>query len=151
MSTTANDAPRAGAPWHFWLVAVVAVLWNSFGAYDYTMSQLKGDAYYHQMKMTDAQIAYMHAYPAWMVAVWAIGVWGAALGSVLLIVRSRYATPVFTASLAGFVVSLVYTHLLSDGAKTMGQTGAIMELVILVGCLFFVWYSRLMAKRGVLR
>ena len=148
MSTTA-DAPRA--PWRSWLVTVVAVLWNSFGAYDYTMSQLKGDAYYHQMKMTDAQIAYMHGYPPWMVAVWAIGVWGAALGSLLLIVRSRHAVPVFVASLAGFLVSLVYGYFLSDGAKIMGQQGAIMETVILAGCLFFVWYSRLMAKRGVLR
>ena len=150
MSTTA-DAPRAGAPWHYWLVAVGAVLWNSFGAYDYTMSQLKGDAYYHQMGATDAQIAFMHGYPAWMVAVWAIGVWGAALGSLLLLVRSRHAVPAFGASLAAFLVSLVYTYALSDGGKIMGQKGTIMEAMILVGCLFFVWYARLMAKRGVLR
>ena len=149
--TTATDTPRAGAPWHFWVIAIVSLLWNSFGAYDYAMSHLKGDAYYRQMHMTDAQIAYMHSYPAWMTAVWAIGVWGALLGSVLLIARSRYALPVFVASLAGFLMSLVYSYLLSDGAKTMGQGGTIMELVILVGCLFFVWYARLMAKRGVLR
>jgi hypothetical protein len=27
----------------------------------------------------------------------------------------------------------------------------IMQAVILVGCLFFVWYSRMMAQRGLLR
>ena len=151
MSTATADAPRSGAPWHLWLVGVVAVLWNSFGAYDYTMSKLKGDAYYHQAGMTEAQITYMHAYPIWMTAVWAIGVWGAALGSVLLLVRSRYALPVFVASLAGFLVSLAYAYGLSDGAKVTGQSGMIMNLVILAGCLFFVWYARLMAKRGVLR
>ena len=150
MSTT-TDTPRAGAPWHFWLIAVIAVLWNGYGAYDYTMSQLHGDAYYHQMHMTEAQIAYMHAYPAWMVAVWAIGVWGAVLGSVLLLLRSRYAVWAFWASLAGFLTSLVYTYALSDGGKTMGQSGTIMQLVVLAGCLFFLRYAGLMAKRGVLR
>jgi ribose/xylose/arabinose/galactoside ABC-type transport system permease subunit len=149
--TTATDTPRTGAPWHFWLVAVISVLWNSYGGYDYAMSQLKGDAYYQQMHMTEAQIAYMHAYPVWMVAVWAIGVWGAVLGSLLLLLRSRYAVPAFVASLAGFLVSLVYTYLLSDGSKVMGQSGMIMQLVILAGCLFFLWYAQLMAKRGVLR
>ncbi len=149
--STPTDTPRAGAPWHFWLIAVASLLWNSYGAYDYTMSQFHGDAYYHQIHMTEAQIAHMHGYPAWMVAVWAIGVWGAVLGSVLLLARSRYAVWAFWASLAGFLMSLVYTYALSGGGKTMGQSGTVMELVILAGCLFFLWYARRMAMRGVLR
>lgn len=149
--TATQDAPLARTPWHFWVVSVVAVLWNSFGGYDYAMSQFQGDAYYHQMHMTEAQIAYMHTFPVWMIAVWATGVWGAVLGSVLLIARSKFAVPVFVVSLAGFLISLIYAYLLSDGAMVMGQSGKIMNLVILAGCLFFVWYARLMAKRGVLR
>ena len=149
--TTATDTPRGATPWHFWVIAVISVLWNSYGGYDYAMSQLKGDAYYQQMHMTEAQIAYVHSYPVWMVAVWAIGVWGAVLGSLLLLVRSRHAVAAFVASLAGFLMSLVYAYLLSDGSKTLGQQGMIMQLVILAGCLFFLWYARQMANKGVLR
>jgi hypothetical protein len=39
--------------------------------------------------------------PAWMTGVWAIGVWGALAGSVLLLLRSKWAVHVFAASLAG--------------------------------------------------
>ena len=72
--TATTDAPRSGAPWHFWVVGVAGLLWNSIGAYDYTMSHLQGDAYYRQAHMSGAQIAFMNAYPTWMHAVWAIGV-----------------------------------------------------------------------------
>ena len=64
-------------PIWFWIVAVVALLWNAFGGYDYTMSHLQGEAYYRQVGMTEAQIAYMAAYPTWMHGAWALGVWGA--------------------------------------------------------------------------
>jgi hypothetical protein len=132
-------------------VTVVAIVWNAFGAYDYFMSKTGGDAYMKKAGMSDAQIAHMHAFPIWMTADWAIGVWGGLLGALLLLARTRYAFQVFVASLAAFVVMLVYTYGLTDGAKVMGQQGMIFNLVILAGCLFFVWYSRLMTKRGVLR
>ncbi|MDB5474892.1 MAG: hypothetical protein JWP49_403 [Phenylobacterium sp.] len=149
--TATADTPRAGAPWHYWVVTVVALFWNAFGAYDYFMSKTQGDAYLRKAGMTDVQIAHMHAYPAWMTADWAVGVWGAFLGALLLLARTRYAVHVFVVSLAAFVVMLAYTYLLSDGAKAMGQQGMIFNLVILAGCIFFAWYSWTMAKRGVLR
>jgi hypothetical protein len=85
-----------------------------------------------------------------MMIVWPIGVWGAVLGTLLLLKRSRTAAPVFLLSLAAFLVSLVYTYALSDGAAVMGEM-AYMQLVVLAGCLFFAWYSRAMARKGVLK
>lgn len=35
-------ARRVATPWHLWVVGVVAVLWNAFGCWDYTMTHLKG-------------------------------------------------------------------------------------------------------------
>ena len=48
-TTTEAEAPRS-TPWHFWVVAVVSLLWNGFGACDYTMAHLQPDTY-----MTEAQ------------------------------------------------------------------------------------------------
>ena len=148
---TDNTAGAGKVPWSFWLVAIIAVLWNGFGGYDYYMSHTAGDAYFQGMGMTEAQIAYMHAFPAWMTAVWAIGVWGAVLGSILLLLRRRWAFHAFAISLAAIVVSLIYTYLLSNGGEVMGQNGLIMQLVVLAGGAFFAWYSRRMAARGLLR
>ncbi len=147
-----NITASAGrVPLHFWIVAIIAVLWNGFGGYDYYMSHTAGDAYFQAMGMTEAQIAYMHTYPAWMTAVWAVGVWGSVLGSILLLLRKRWASEAFAVSLAAIIVSIVYTYLLSNGAEVMGQSGMIMQGVITVGCAFFAWYSRRMAAQGVLR
>jgi hypothetical protein len=149
--TATADAPRVGAPWWHWVVSVVAVLWNGFGAYDYFMSKTQGDAYLRQSGMNAAQIAHMHAYPVWMTADWAIGVWGGLLGALLLLARMRYAFQVFAVSLAAFLVMLAYTYLLSDGVAVMGQQGMIFNLVILALCVVFTWYAWTMTKRGVLR
>src|SRR5262249_40843777 len=88
MTTTAEET-RAGAPWHYWLVTIVAIVWNGFAAYDYFMTKTGGDAYMKQTGMSDAMIAHMHAYPVWMNADWAIGVWGGLLGGLLLAARTR--------------------------------------------------------------
>ena len=149
--TATAEAPRAAAPWHYWVVTVVAICWNGFAAYDYFMSKTQGDAYLRKSGMTDAQISHMNAYPTWMTADWAIGVWIGLAGGLLLIARTRYAFHAFAVSLAAFLVMLVYTYLFSDGGKVMGQQGMIFNLVILASCLFFTWYSRLMTARGVLR
>ncbi|HEX5263925.1 MAG TPA: hypothetical protein VFW13_10390 [Phenylobacterium sp.] len=145
--TATTDTSRS-TPWHFWVVVVIAVLWNGFGGYDYTMSHLQGETYYRLMHMTDAQIAYMATYPVWMHAVWAIGVWGSVAGSILLLLRSRWAFHAFVLSLLGAIGSVLYT------AVSLGAPGGMalaMPLVIVAACLFFAWYAWLMTKRGVLR
>lgn len=148
--TATTDAPaaRMGAPIHFWVVAVVSLLWNGFGAFDYTMSHLQGEAYYRAAGMTEAQIAYMATYPSWMHAVWAVGVWGSVAGAVLLLLRSRWAVHAFAVSLLGAIGNLAYTALTADAGETMGLA---MPLVIIAACAFFIWYAGTMAKRGVLR
>ena len=36
-------------PAHLWVVGVLALLWNLFGAYDYVMSRLRDAAYVRKM------------------------------------------------------------------------------------------------------
>lgn len=139
------------APWHLWVVGVIALLFNAIGAFDYVMSMTQGARYMASAGMTPAQIAHYEAMPVWMTAVWAIGVWGAMLGSVLILLRNKLAFPVFAVSLAAFLVSLLYTYVLTNGGEVMGTQMAIASAVITALLVFFIWYSRAMTKRGVLR
>ena len=138
-------------PWHVWLVGVIAVLFNGIGVFDYVMSMTQGAAYMAKAGMTPAQIAHYQAMPSWMIAVWAIGVWGAMLGSLLILLRNKLAFPVFAVSLAAFLVSLVYTYVLTNGGEAMGGQMVIASVTITALLLFFIYYARLMTKRGVLR
>jgi hypothetical protein len=145
---TADSGPAARPGLVFWIVAGVAMLWNAFGGYDYTMSHLQGEPYYRQMGMTDEMIAYMGTYPSWMHAIWAIGVWGSVAGSVLLLLRSRWATHAFGVSILGAIGSLGYTFASPDGVRLFGL---MMPGIIIAICAGLIWYSQRMAKAGVLR
>jgi hypothetical protein len=150
MVTTTIGASRRFTPWHLWVVGAVAVLWNGFGGYDFVMSHLGGgEAYLRSMKMTDAQIDALHAMPAWMTVDWAVGVWGSVLGSILLLLRSRWAVHAFAASLAGLLISIAYYHLTANGELI--ATPVPISALLVAACLFFLWYAWTMAKRGVLR
>ncbi len=145
-----SDTRSAKTPWHLWVVGVVSLLWNGFGAYDFVMSTTQGDAYFRASGMSEAMIAYFHAMPGWMMVPWVMGVWGAVIGSVLLLLRMKLATPVFAVSLVGAVVSMIYQYALSNGIEVAGGM-AVMPAIIAAIAAFLVWYAWAMAKRGVLR
>ncbi len=137
-------------PWHLWAVGVVTLLWNGFGCFDYFMTQTRKDEWFAQMGMTAAQTEYFNAMPAWTHAAWAIGVWGGALGAILLLLRRKWALPVFVASFLGWLGGAVYAFALSDGMQAMGSMWP-MQIVIGGACVFFIWYAWMMGRKGVLR
>ena len=143
-------AGRARPSKLFWVIGVVALLWNSFGCLDYTMTQTRNAAYLKMM--TPQQMAYIESFPAWAVAAWAVGVWGGAVGSLLLLLRKRAAAPVYLASLLGAVVSQFYTFFLSNGLEVMGggAGAAILPIVIVLVAIGLWLYARKMAEKGVL-
>jgi hypothetical protein len=145
-----TDAPMK-TPWHLWLIGVIAVLFNAIGVFDFVMNLWQGPAYLASAGMTPEQIAHYRAMPAWMMVVWAVGVFGAFGASVLLLLRRKLAMPVFVVSLVAFLISLLYTYVLTNGGAVMGRQMAITSAVIAVLLVLFAWYARSMAARGVLR
>lgn len=65
--------------------------------------------------------------------------------------RRRPAVPVFIASLAAFLLSILYHYVLTDGGTLMGRQMVITDIVIATLLVGFIWYSARMAARGVLR
>lgn len=146
-------AETGRAPWHLWVVGVGSLLWNCIGALDFTMSQLRNEAYLgsvsHGMGVTAAEmIAFIDSFPAWMHAFWALGVWGALAGSVLLLMRSRYAVWAFTGSLLGLGVTQLYQALTPQPAWMETATGTTIFIwAIAIGLLIYAVSVR---KKGVL-
>lgn len=147
-----SDAASTGAvrtPWHVWVVGVLTLLWNGVGALDYVMTQTRNQAYLKEF--TPEQLDYFFGFPAWVVACWALGVWGGVLGSLLLLLRKRLAVPVFVVSFVAMVCTTIYNFVLSNGMEMMGGPGAlILSAVIFVIALALVFYSRAMRAKGVL-
>ena len=139
------------APIHLWIVGILSLLWNAGGAYDYLMTQL-GNAEYLAM-LTEPQRALMDGRPMWFDAAWAFGVWGSIAGSLLLLLRSRFAVTAFGVSILGLAASSVWSFGIAEPSslEVMGSFAAIFSLAIVVILLALFVYARRMQARGILR
>ncbi len=146
--TEANAGETRRTPVHLWIVGVLSLLWNLMGAFSYVASQFKLEFYMSQM--TDEQLAHFNAYPSWMVAAWAFGVWGAFVGSIGLLLRRKWSVWAFAVSLAGLFVGTIYNFVLTNGAEIMGAGNVAFTVVIWVVAIFLLVYAWSQAKRGVL-
>lgn len=136
-------------PRHLWLVGIIALLWNAMGVFDYLMTETKNESY--MSKFTPEQLEYFYGYPAWVVAGWAIAVWGGLLGTILLLLRKRSATQVFLVSLVAMIVITIQNYVFSDGYKVMGSAGPVIFTgVIFVVSMFLFLYARAMGQRRIL-
>ena len=142
-----NPAKR---PLHLWIVGLLSTVWNGFGAFDYLMTQTDNEAYLAQF--TDPQRIYFQSFPLWMEAAWALGVWGALAGSLLLLLRSRHAMLAFGISLVGLLVSTIYQYGLASPPADMMTGGMIaMNIAIWVIAIALLLYARQMRAKGSLR
>lgn len=150
--TDDNEAAivRPKTPIWFWIVAVVALIWNGFGAMDYTLTQMGNEAYLSAF--TEEQLAFYLGFPLWYEAVWAIAVWSAVAASIALLIRSRLAAPIFVVSLAFFIISAAYLFGFTAAYDLMGGIGGVIfSLVIFASLVAFWWVANWGVKAGVLR
>lgn len=141
------ENPRR-TPWHLWVVGILGLLWNAVGAFDYLMTQTENEAY--MGRFTPEQLEYFYGLPAWVVAFWALAVWGGVLGALLLLWRKRLAVSVLLVSFGSMVVTSIHNFLLSEGLEVMGTTGVVFSAVIFVFALGLWLYARSMARKEVL-
>jgi hypothetical protein len=140
----------ARAPWHFWAVAVILVLWNGVAAYDYILSAVQGDAYYESSGMTAAQKAYFSTLPLWVTVAWTVSVWSGAAGGLAYLLRLRLAAVLLTVSVAGTLAYIAHTYFLSDGRAAMGALWP-MPVVVAVVMTGLVAYIGVLGRSGVVR
>ncbi len=133
--------------WHLWLIGALGVLWNGFGCFDFTMTATRNAAYLepYPKEMLD----YWFAMPWWMWGIWAIGVFGGLLGSILLLMRRTFAVQLLAASFLAALVSMVIGMTAADAPKVEGSevfTTAILGIAL--GLLAYAFWQH---RRGVLR
>lgn len=138
-------------PWHLWVVGIVSLLWNAFGAFDYLMTKLRDPGY--MAAFTPEQQQYFYSFPLWANVGWALGVWASVLGSILLLMRSRHAVTAFLLSLAGLALSILYQFGMHYGdlQRMFGMFPMVFTAVIVVIVVALYLYARRQVASGVLR
>lgn len=139
-------ASSASRPMWFWIVSILALLWNLMGVAAFVM----------QMNMSPEALAALPAdqqalytlMPGWVTMAYAVAVFGGALGCLMLVLKKKLAVPLLVLSLLGVLAQMAYMFLLSDTFLVMGQAAMAMPIVIIVIAVFLVWFARLSVRRG---
>jgi hypothetical protein len=126
-----EEVREAPVPAWFWAVAVLALLWEAMGCYQYLM----------QVRAPGETL------PVWVVAAFAVAVWVGLLGAILLLMRRDWARMAFIVSLLAVLVQ--FGGLYMGGRMHPADAG--MPALIVAVAVVLVWFAHYSAKRGWLR
>jgi hypothetical protein len=141
-----SEESSGGVPKSFYWIAGAALVWDLVGVGAYvsqvTMSPDALNA------MPDAERMLYENVPAWATGAFAIAVNGGALGSLLLLLRKAFATPVFVISFVGVIVQLYHSFFIANSMEVYGPGGLIMPVMVVAIAGFLIWYSIDAKKKG---
>jgi hypothetical protein len=131
----------------FWVIGIVALLWNILGAGAYL-----GQAYMTEEALailTQGEQDFYNNYPSWATASFAIGVFAGLAGCIALLIRKKIAIMLFTLSLLGVLGQQLYNFFLQDnialsGANTIGP------IAIIIVAFFLMWYAKAQKANNII-
>ncbi|WP_074406287.1 MULTISPECIES: hypothetical protein [Aquimarina] len=138
---------KTKTPVWFWIISVLALLWNIMGVM----------AYIGQAFMTDEVLAtlpegeqnFYNNTPAWVTAAFAIAVFAGTLGCLALLLRKKWASPLLLLSLIAVIAQATYNFFLQDYVALSGNR-VIMPIIVIVVAIFLVWFSRNSIAKGLI-
>jgi len=137
-------------PLWFWIVSVVALIWNIMGVMAYLGSAFMTDEV--KAEMPPEQLALMENTPAWVTAAFAIAVWAGLLGCIALLLRKKWARPILLLSLIGIIAQMFYSFFMSNASEVYGQVqGVIMPILVIAIGVALVLLARKAINKGWLR
>ncbi|MDY0779534.1 hypothetical protein [Tenacibaculum sp. IB213877] len=131
----------------YWIISIVALIWNATGVNMYLQQAYKTDSF-KAMYNDEKALELINNTPTWAMGAFALAVFGGLLGSVLLLLRRKFAKPVFMISLLGIIVQLIYNLFISKAMEVYGPGAAIMPIMVLIIGIFLVWYSQKAEAKG---
>jgi len=146
----ATESSQKGSPpvW-FWVISIVALLW-------YLMDT---SAFFMRVSMTEEAIESMpenqqplyRDMPLWVNIVFACEVFGGTLGCISLLLRKKWALPLFAISLLGVLAQTSNIWFLTDAISAMGAPAVVMPLVAIIIGTALIFLAKTAISKGWLR
>ena len=133
-------------PVWFWIVAVLALLWNLLGLLAFGGTMMILNSAEVMSALPPEQQAIYADYPGWALAAFAVAVFGGFIGSILLLMKGGLARFLFILSLLALFVSNYYTFAVANMQEVSGSGAFIMPALVIVITLFLIWLSGKAAK-----
>ena len=131
-----NESTTNKPPVWFWIVSVLALLWNGAGVYQYLQQAYQTESF--KTMNTPEQLEVFTNLPTWYTAAFAIAVFTGALGCLFLLLRKKLAYTLFLISLIAVIIQMGYLTISLKMAN-------IMTAMIVVAAILLLWF----AKKGI--
>jgi len=142
MSDLLDDGPATS----FWIIGAAALIWNLIGlVFYYSFVTMTPEAL---AGFTEEQQEFLNTTPMWATSAYAIAVNAGVLGSIFLLLRKAWATPMFMLSLAGVIAQDINSFVLNNGLEVWGTDGLILPALVIVIAAALVLYSRAAKMKG---
>lgn len=142
MATISTTKP----PVWFWIITVVALIWNAMGIMQYLGQAYSTESFRSQY--TSEQLEIISNTPSWAIAAFAIAVFAGFLGSVFLLLKKKFAYTLFLFSLLGIIVQLYHNLVVVNTVDIYGPAAAVMAVMILVFGILLLLFSKFAIKKG---
>lgn len=143
-----TDVRDSRPPAWFRIVALLGLLWEIFGVAMYLMhvGVLPSSG-----EMSEAERSLMESSPMWVTGLFAVGVFGGALGTLGLLLGKRWARPLLILSLIAVILQFGGWLLATDAIALIGPSVFVMPAIIVVVAIFLAWLASMGVRRGWLR
>ncbi|MCP4300385.1 MAG: hypothetical protein GY783_07360 [Gammaproteobacteria bacterium] len=143
MSEALNSKP----PMSFWVIAAILLMWNLIGLMFYYM-QVTMTPEVMAENFNEAQQAWMNNEPVWATAAYATAVTAGVIGAGLMLLRKALALPLFILSFIAVLVQDFNAFILSDWNGVWGTSALYLPSVVIIICIFEIWYTRSAKAKG---
>ena len=130
-----------GAPAPSWLriVAVLGLVWNLYGVYNYLMTV---------GVVAGADAAAVAAMPSWVTGAFAVAVFAGALGCLGLAMLKRWSKLLLIVSLLGVLAMDLWMFVLSGLGSTMAGAEMGITIAVVVVAILLAWLAHDAARKG---
>lgn len=144
-----NDTLAVKPPTWFWVVAGLGLAWNLLGVVAFVMQMtLTPEAL---AELSEAERQLVQATPLWVNMVYAVAVFGGALGCAALLTRKSWAVALLVISLLAVLLQMSYAFLMSDSLEVYGNAALVMPIIVIVIAIFLVWFAVMAKGKGWIR
>ncbi len=142
MSTNQTKLPVA-----YWIVGVIALLWNLAGVANFVFQVFFTDSMV--ALMSEEQKELIMSNPMWMKLVFGIATILGLVGAIGLLMRKKWAVPAFLVSLIAIVIQMGYSCFGTNALEVMEQSPIFPAMLVIFSVVLW-WYSKRSDARGFL-
>lgn len=122
-------------PIWFWIVSVLALLWNLMGVIAYLYTAFATEEMIASLP-PEQQAEFLIVYPVWVTVAFALAVFCGFMASVFLLIRKKWAYTLFVISAITAIAQHIYIFMYVEVSSYM------MPVLVPIVCVFLIWFSK---------